>query len=459
MPIDLRMVNQSEVDRILGMAEDHFHDVKSSQISPAKLTESISSFANADGGTLYVGVTENKATGEKSWEGFETIEAANGHIQIFEELFPLGDGFQYTFLTLEGDTKCVLQVEVLKSPSVRKASNGTVYLRRSAQKLPQKTEEQLTRLRLNKGLFSFEDEAVNIPLSFVENSISIIEFMLNVIPHGSPEEWLTKQQLVRDKKPNVAAVLLFADEPQIAIRYSNVKIYYYNTLDDEGTRETLEAGPITIEGSLYNQTYEAVDKAIEIVEGIPILAENGLEKINYPKDTIHEIITNAIIHRDYSINDSVHIRIFNNRIEIVSPGTLPAHVTEKNFLRTRFSRNPTIVNLINKFPNAPNKNIGEGLNTAFNAMRKLNLRVPKLSQENNYVSVVIKHERLAKSEELIMEYLRTNAEVTNKIAREVCFIGSENVVKNIFIKLMANNQIEKVPGKFGSATAYRRIRQ
>jgi ATP-dependent DNA helicase RecG len=137
---------------------------------------------------------------------------------------------------------------------------------------------------------------------------------------------------------------------------------------------------------------------------------------------------------------------------------LPAHVTERNFLKTRFSRNPTIVNIINKFPNAPNKNIGEGLNAAFNAMRKLNLSVPKLSQDNNYVSVAIKHERLAKSETLIMEYLEKNVEITNKIAREVCFIGSDNVVKNIFIKLMASNQIAKVPDKFGSATAYRKIR-
>ena len=189
-------------------------------------------------------------------------------------------------------------------------------------------------MRLNKGLFSFEDEAVNIPLHFVENSGSAIEFMLNVIPHGSPEEWLVKQQLIRDNKPSVAAALLFADEPQIAVRYANVKIYYYNTLADEGTRETLEVGPITIEGNLYNQIYNSVEQTINVVEEIPILAENGLEKINYPKDTIHEIITNAIIHRDYSINDSVHIRIFNNRIEIVSPGTLPAHVTERNFLKT-----------------------------------------------------------------------------------------------------------------------------
>jgi ATP-dependent DNA helicase RecG len=347
----------------------------------------------------------------------------------------------------------------LKSSSVKKGSNGVTYLRRGAQKLPQKTEEQLTRLRLNKGLFSFEDETVNIPLHFVENSVAIIDFMLTIIPHGNPEDWLYKQQLIRDSKPRVAAILLFADEPQSAVRYATVKIYYYNTVEEEGTRETLEVGPVTIEGNLYQQIYRSVEKTIEIVENIPILAENGLEKINYPNDTIHEILTNAIIHRDYSINDSVHVRIFNNRVEVVSPGTLPAHVTEKNILKTRFSRNPTIVNLINKFPNAPNKNIGEGLNTAFNAMRKLNLRIPKVSQDNNYVTVAIKHERLAKSEELIMNYLRTNPEITNKVARDVCFIGSENVVKNIFIKLMASNQIEKVPGKSGSATAYRSCRQ
>src|SRR6202043_1965483 len=105
----------------------------------------------------------------------------------------------------------------------------------------------------------------------------------------------------------------------------------------------------------------------------------GFEQIKYPQEAIQEIITNAVLHRDYSIADDVHIRIFDNRIEVQSPGRLPAHVTPENILEERFARNGTIVRLLNKFPNAPNKDVGEGLNTAYEAMNKLGLKEPTVT--------------------------------------------------------------------------------
>ena len=62
--------------------------------------------------------------------------------------------------------------------------------------------------------------------------------------------------------------------------------------------------------------------------------------------------------------------------------------------------------MINKFPNAPNKDVGEGLNTAFDAMTKLRLKVPEIKETENAVLVIIKHEKLASPEELIVEYLK-----------------------------------------------------
>ena len=63
----------------------------------------------------------------------------------------------------------------------------------------------------------------------------------------------------------------------------------------------------------------------------------------------------------------------HNRIEVQSPGRLPAHVTPKNILDERFARNGAIVRLLNKFPDPPNRDVGEGLNTAFDKMRELGL--------------------------------------------------------------------------------------
>ncbi len=114
------------------------------------------------------------------------------------------------------------------------------------------------------------------------------------------------------------------------------------------------------------------------------------------------------MHRDYGIADDIHIRIFDNRVEVLSPGTLPAHITPDNILNERFARNATVVRLINKFPDPPNKDVGEGLNTAFTAMREMKLKPPTIEQVGGYVKVSLKHEVLATPEEIIVKYLQTN---------------------------------------------------
>ena len=129
--------------------------------------------------------------------------------------------------------------------------------------------------------------------------------------------------------------------------------------------------------------------------------------VTYPVEALHEIITNAVLHRDYSIADDIHIKIFDNRVEISSPGTLPGHITTDNILDERFARNAAMVRLINKFPDPPNKDVGEGLNTAFQAMRKMKLKDPVIRQEGGYVKVTLKHEALATTEEMILEYLES----------------------------------------------------
>src|SRR5262249_9408175 len=148
---------------------------------------------------------------------------------------------------------------------------------------------------------------------------------------------------------------------------SGIKIYRYQTSDEQGTRETLHGDPVSIEGSLYDQVHRAVRTTADTIESVRVNTPNGLESVRYPITALHEVITNAVLHRDYSIADDIHIRVFDNRVEVISPGTLPGHVTPENILEERFARNGILVRLINKFPDPPNKDVGEGLNTAFEA--------------------------------------------------------------------------------------------
>jgi ATP-dependent DNA helicase RecG len=308
-------------------------------------------------------------------------------------------------------------------------------------------EEALTRLRRNKGIASFETEPVPVEKSLITNSEPIIKFMLEVVPAAEPEPWLKKQQVIVEEKPTVAGLLLFADEPQAAIpKRCGLKIYRYKTKDDEGSRETLDFDPVSIEGCAYDQIKAAVQKTTEIIESVRINTPSGLTTVAYPSTALHEVITNAVLHRDYSIADDIHIRIFDNRVEVLSPGTLPAHITPANILNERFARNGAIVRLINKFPNPPNKDVGEGLNTAFNAMREMKLKPPVVSQDGGYVKVILKHEALATPEELILDFLKTHDQIRNKEARDICFIGSENKMKRIIQAMIANGLLELVPG-------------
>jgi ATP-dependent DNA helicase RecG len=457
MAIQKIEITEDQKNKILQYEEGHFLDLKAKEIAPAKLTRHISAFANADSGEIFIGIDEDKLTRIRSWRGFDSIEEANGHLQIFEKLFPLGEDFSYVFLTCNKNPGMVLQISVNKTRDIKRSSDGTPYIRRGAQSLPIDTDEALERLRLNKGITSFETETISSEHEVISNSVIALRFLLDVIPTAEPEPWMKKQQLIKENKPTVAGILLFSEEPQALLpKRCSIKIYRYQTNESVGTRETLSFDPITIEGCSYDQIKAAVSKTLEIVEHLSVLGEAKLEKVSYPFETLHEIITNAVLHRDYSIADDVHIRIFENRIEIESPGRLPAHITQDNILDERFARNGTIVRLINKFPDPPNKDVGEGLNTAFEAMRKLRLKDPIIRQRENSVLVMIRHESLASPEEIVVQHLNENQQITNTKGREICHIGSENVMKRVFERLIDRDLIERVPGLRGRASAYRK---
>jgi ATP-dependent DNA helicase RecG len=443
-------VQHNESERIISSEEGHFLDLKSKDVAPAKLTQTICAMANADGGEVYIGIEDDP----RLWSGFTDIEDANGHIQIFDRLFPLGSGFLYNFITCGTQVGYILKVEILKSHDVVAASNGTVYLRRSAQNLPQTDNPSLERLRRNKGISSFETEVINCDAEVIVDSDVTESFMCSVLPGTEPKKWLKKQQLIRNDQPTVAGAMLFAEEPQALLpKRSGIKIYRYETRE-AGERSRLVYDPITVEGSAYYLIKKALNETVRQIEEIMIMTESGLAKTRYPKEALHEIITNAVLHRDYSVPDDVHIRIFDNRVEVQSPGLLPAHITPDNILNERFSRNGVLVRLINKFPDAPNKDVGEGLNTAFEAMRTMRLVSPVIQQSGMNVIVTLRHEALGSPESLIMKYLETNDYIANKQAREVTNQGSENTIKHVLRRMVDAGMLEVIKGKTVFDTKY-----
>lgn len=103
--------------------------------------------------------------------------------------------------------------------------------------------------------------------------------------------------------------------------------------------------------------------------------------------------------------------------------------------------------LLNKYPDAPNKDIGEGLDTVFSSMKAARLKEPQLVVEENSFVVVLDHTPLARPEEIILQYLAGHEFITNRIARELTGIESENAVKKVFYKLRDSGKMELIPGR------------
>lgn len=461
MAFEVITISRTQADQIINFEEGQFGDVKAIEKKPASLSEDISAFANADGGDLYVGIDELEVNGVKtrSWRGFSNPEGANGLVQVCDRLFPVGE-FQYEFLRCDGLPGIVFHAIVNKTVGVMLASNNVPYLRRGAQSLPQNSIEARRRLEYAKGVHSFEGETTNVGVVAVTESAVVKEFVANVVPTMPPEEYLRKQLLIRDAKPTVAAVLLFSDEPQAILpKHCGIKVYRFKTTAGEGFREAEAFIPKTIEGCLYEQIKDSVASTTQIIQQIPKMgAGSEFESVHYPPQTLQEIIANAVIHRDYSITDDIHIRIFDNRIEVQSPGRLPANMTVKNLTTQRAARNGAVQRLLNRFPDPPNRDVGEGIKTAIAAMTALGLEKPTFKELDNAFLVTIKHEKLATAELAIMDYLETHETINNKQAREITFIREDWRVKSIFRSMESKGMIQQIPGTQTSATKYRKTR-
>ncbi|MEZ6995764.1 MULTISPECIES: ATP-binding protein [unclassified Aeromonas] len=456
------MINAFEIDNnqaenIINIEEGYLTDVKAKEIKPAKLSETVSAFANSGGGDIYLGIEEDSRTGLRRWNGYADQEAANDVIHVLFNAHPFGNHLTFEFLSCENKTGYVLHIIVKKIKHIVKSTKGEIFVRQNAGKIKIEKDDDIAKLKFDKGIFTFEDEWIDVNHKKLKESKSITNFMINIIPHSEPIKYLENQELIRDEQAKVVGVLLFCDEPAIYLaKRCSIKIMRYKTREEDIGREFLDGVPLTVEGDAYNLIYQAVDKTKKIIENIKRLGDKSLISITYPHETIHEIITNAVLHRDYSIAADVQIRIFDNRVEIESPGKLPGHVTTKNILDTQSARNPTLVRLINKFPEPPNKDVGEGLNTAFRAMNLLRLKAPEIVETDDSVLVFIYHQSLASPEELVIDYLREHEEITNKIGREITGIKSENKMKSVFLRLKDRDIIEQIPERKGSAAAWRK---
>jgi ATP-dependent DNA helicase RecG len=238
-------------------------------------------------------------------------------------------------------------------------------------------------------------------------------------------------------KPLRAAVLLFADHPGALLAATgtraDVRVFHYKgMLENAGDVPNLRKPPKTFSGPIY-QLISQVDAYVleELAQGLA-LAASGFQTVHrYPVRVIKEAITNALIHRDYHLNRDVQIRIFDNRIEVISPGLFPGRITAATVQKMgSLARNPLIASNLREFPVPPNVDAGEGVRMMFSLMRAGNLYPPQYrefrDQAQEAIVVTLLNEARPPVWEEVSDWMDRNGPINNSA---LCKIAGLDTLK------------------------------
>lgn len=411
-----------------------------------KALETICAFANTQGGTLVLGVEDAaKARGSERLFGLaENPEAVDElRRKVLTHLLPEVATVRWTRVACtlrDGSSGHVLLVAVPQSAKVHSIRDDGTWTRLDASNREMNANE-ITELSYRRGTISAESEPVAIPFELLETEVWRRFAANRGFMSGDLADRLFRIGLARrtgsELQPVRAAVLLFADEPGGLLASqqtrADIRVFHYRgNRVEPGAVPNLLKTPKTISGPIPLQiAYASAYVLDELAAGLT-LATSGFKTVHrYPERVVKEAITNAVIHRDYRLNRDIQIRIFDNRIEIVSPGHFPGTITPANVSRAgSFARNPLIARNLREFPEPPNVDAGEGVRMMFAEMRAANLYPPFYSESGDTaqpsVIVSLLNEERPPIWEQVSDWIDRNGPIANS---DLCGIAGVDTLK------------------------------
>ncbi len=436
-------VGSLEVNDLCTRQEDDFFDRKSVRIKPAQIQDVAVAFANADGGIIVVGIEDDDVKKYPNptdrWIGADHIEEYNPIIANLTSLNPSID-YVHQFLYWEGgySQTYILKLTIRKSQKVHETAKGDVLLRKGAQSLQLKGAK-IQELMRAKGVISEEDTPLpTIRAEKILEGEHLKSFLVNlpITDKDTINFALQENLLTETMYPTVALVLLFSSHPSADMpRQCAVKIVRYDTSEEEIERDALTDDRHTIEGPLHLQIADAFVKLKEVIGRCTCWTLDGQQVPVYPDEALYEVLVNSVLHRDYGVSDNVLISVYRNRIEFRSPGRLPGFVTVKNILDARFSRNPKLVRLLAKYPDAANKDLGEGINTVFERMSKAGFIDPILRDDGVNLYVTLKRAPKDDPISIINKFVEKHGYITNRQALDILALETSEQATILFSKM------------------------
>ncbi|MDZ7585258.1 MAG: ATP-binding protein [Thiobacillus sp.] len=391
----------TRIATLLATPESRTLDFKRISSKHARIIETICAFANSEGGLLVIGVGDAKDLKpgakpqsrlfgiEENPEGFDDFRrhVMTRFVPAIERLHWL----RLPCLLHDGKPGHIMLLRVEKSELVHSVVGDGTWTRMDASNREMNAAE-IADLHYRRGVRSATSETVPVPLALLETDTWRTFVAARGLKAGSFAEQLQRIGLAVPSEggavqPTRAAVLLFADEPGnlLAAHESRADIrimVYEGKAALPGATPNLRKAPKTVRGPLIEQIDQAVRQVLdELTQGITLAGSGFKTRHVYPERVVKEAIVNAVIHRDYRLNRDIFIRIFDDRIEVESPGAFPGNITPDNIARAGSkARNPLIAQNLREFPVAPNIDAGEGVKMMFAEMSAAKLYPPQYSQ-------------------------------------------------------------------------------
>lgn len=337
------MLSDNYLLTLLNQGENASVEFKQGNVRAEGLAREMIAFSNSYGGTIVVGVDDEGkilgVDGDKNYEEWVVNISRNNVIPPIH--------VSCHWVTLQG--KEILLVEVPKGKDRPYQDNsGRFYVRVGSTNRIASLYE-LMRLFQQGGFYHYDGTEVEGALETSLNQTAIERYFhsydIQYMEMDREEQLslLKNTDIVSEQGTvTIAGLLMFGINPQRFLRNASISFAHY--CGDEISGELIDRK--TIEGTLPDQ----VDATLQVIKN-NILAPSTIvglkreERVQYPDRVFRELIVNACVHRNYSIQGSrIRIFMFNNRLEFISPGRLPNTITpDKLKSGVSYAVNPIIV--------------------------------------------------------------------------------------------------------------------
>lgn len=424
------------------------------------LAESLVALANSDGGLIVLGVDRDGRPAGEVWE--EEAELALREAAALC-LPPVPTQFQ----AVELPAGRFIGIQVPRSLELHSLSDGRVLVRRRDENRPL-TGDEIRALAASRPTLDFETEPVpgarfdDLDRETMREYLDRREARTGQRPDSVSQLMHEIGASDRDNNPTLIGVLLFGRNPQAFLPQSGVVFVKFPGTEPRGEdggvgygRRAELTGPLA---AIVERAWSIVFDEMRIGATVNDLERE--EVLEYPRRAVREALINAVAHRDYRISGRrIEIRMYADRLEIISPGGLPGYMTLDNLVDEHFSRNPRLV--AGLFQWGYIEELGLGIDQMIEEMLQAGHPPPEFRATPHSFTVILSNKRerataprwtrsMNERQTRAVNFVRESGSITNREYRQLCPDVSPETLRLDLADLVDRGVLLKIGSKKGT---------